>query len=69
MQNASNFAVGDRIRLVEMWDPYRDDIPIGIEGTVTGTVPPPMNMLNVDWDGDFNLNPCLDVDRVAKVSD
>ena len=67
MQNANSFSVGDRIRLEKMDDPYRDDVPIGMEGTVTGIAGPPLNMLDVDWDGDFHLNPCLDVDRVARI--
>ena len=65
--DASSYNAGDRIRLVCMDDPYREDIPIGIVGTVMGVCPKPINVLNVKWDGDFSLNPCLDVDIVERV--
>lgn len=64
--DARDFERGDRIRLVSMDDPYRE-APIEMLGTVLGVCPPPINVLDVDWDGDFNLNPCLDVDIVKKV--
>lgn len=64
--NASNFKVGDRVRLVRMDDPYRK-APIGAIGTVTGVCPSPINVVNVDCDCGFSLNPCLDVDRIIKV--
>jgi hypothetical protein len=66
MQDATRFRVGDRVRLIEMDDPYHKNIPIGVTGTVTGVTPPPINVLNVRWDDGFALNPCLDVDRVAR---
>ena len=66
--DARHFNRGDRVRLVKMDDPYRDDVPIGVEGTVVEICPPPVNVLVVDWDDGFGLNPCLDVDIVAKVS-
>lgn len=65
--NARQFKPGDRIRLVRMDDPYRKDVPIGITGTVTSVAPPPINVLNVDWDNGFGLNPCLDTDLVEKI--
>lgn len=68
--DASNFARGDRVRLVRMDDPYVEDVPIGKTGTVLDVAGKPINVLMVDWDGgDFNLNPCLDVDVVEKVGD
>ena len=65
--DARQFKPGDRVRLTHMEDPYRKDVPIGITGTVTGIAPPPINVLDGDWDGNFHLNPCLDVDRVTKL--
>lgn len=65
--DATMFERGDRVRLVKMDDEYCRDVPIGMEGTVLGACPPPINVLNVDWDGDFWLNPCLDVDVVERV--
>lgn len=65
--DASRYHEGDRIRLVCMDDPYRKDIPLGITGTVVSVCPKPINVLNVDWDGNFNLNPCLDVDIVERI--
>lgn len=67
MQDASMFRIGDRVRLVSMNDPYRPDAPIGAEGTVLGVAPPPVNVLNVEWDCGFPLNPCLDVDAVERI--
>ena len=67
MLDARMFQEGDRVRLVRMDDPYRDDIPIGCEGTVLSIAPPPINVLNVQWDNGFPLNPCLDTDIVARV--
>lgn len=64
--DATMFEIGDRVRLVKMDDPYRPDIPIGMEGTVIGVAPKPINSLTVDWDGNFRLNPCLDSDIVEK---
>lgn len=64
--DARMFSVGDRVRLVSMDDPYVD-APVGIEGTVVGVCPPPINVLDIDWDCGFSLNPCLDVDKVLKV--
>lgn len=69
MQDARRFHEGDRIRLIYMPDRYRKDIPLGITGTVTQVAPPPINVLTVDWDTDFYLNPCLDEDRVEKIYD
>jgi hypothetical protein len=68
MQDARNFKPGDRVRLVDMSDPYRDDIPIGTIGTVRSITPPPINVLNVEWDCGFSLNPCLDEDRVERIA-
>lgn len=64
--DASGYRVGDRVRLVSMDDPYRQ-ADVGILGTVTGVAPKPINVLDVDWDDGFGLNPCLDVDVVQKV--
>ena len=64
--DAAQFAVGERIKLVSMEDPYVE-VPIGITGTITGIAPKPVNILNVDWDGNFGLNPCLDVDVVSSI--
>jgi len=64
--DATVFRRGDRVRLVRMDDPYREDIPIGAIGTVMGVCPKPINVLNVEWDNGFSLNPCLDVDVVEK---
>lgn len=68
--DAADFKVGDRIVLVRMDDEYRDCSGfIGSVGTVVGICPKPINVLDVDWDDGFGLNPCLDVDVVRKVGD
>lgn len=68
--DARMFEAGDRVVLVKMDDEYRDCSGfIGTEGTVLGSCPPPINVLNVEWDDGFSLNPCLDVDVVRKVGD
>ena len=67
MQDAAYFKAGDRVKLVKMDDPYRKNVPIGIEGTVVSVAPKPVNVVNVDWDGGFDLNPCLDVDAIKRV--
>lgn len=64
--NAKDFKKGDRVRLVSMDDPHRK-APVGALGTVLGICPPPVNVVNVAWDDGFGLNPCLDVDVIAKV--
>jgi len=66
MMDARDFKVGDRVRLVYMDDEYRGVLG-GNVGTVTGTVPPPINVLDVDWDDGLSLNPCLDVDIVEVI--
>ena len=65
--NAEMFSPGDRVKLISMNDPYRDDVPIGIEGTVLSVAPPPINVVTVDWDDGFSLNPCLDEDVIARI--
>ena len=67
MLNAEAFFPGDRVKLIAMSDPYRDDVPIGVEGTVLSVAPPPINVVNVEWDDGFSLNPCLDEDIIVKV--
>ena len=67
--DARNFKQGDRVKLVSMSDPYRKAPPIGIEGTVTGVCPPPMNVVNVEWDNGFSLNAALDEDVIVKVGE
>ena len=64
--DATMFKPGDRVRLIKMEDPYRE-APIGIEGTVLAVAGKPINVVTVDWDGDFSLNPCLDEDIIVKV--
>ena len=64
--DARMFKKGDRVRLDAMDDPFAK-APIGALGTVTGTCPPPINVVNVEWDCGFGLNPCLDVDRISRV--
>lgn len=66
MANSEMFKPGDRVRLVSMNDPYRE-APIGIEGTVVSSAPRPINVVNVDWDNGFGLNPCLDEDVIEKI--
>lgn len=66
MQKATDFKPGDRVRLISMNDPHRKT-PVGIEGTVISAVGEPINVVNVDWDDGFGLNPCLDEDVIIKV--
>lgn len=65
--DATFFRKGDRVRLVRMADPY-DPVPAGSLGTVTGTCPPPINVVDVDWDCGRGLNACLDEDVIELVS-
>ena len=67
MLDAADFKAGERVKLVKMDDPYRGNAPIGIEGTVISVAPKPVNVVNVDWDGGFGLNPCLDVDVIERI--
>ena len=63
-----DFKCGDRIRLVSMYDKY-EGFKSGQTGTVLSVAPKPVNVLNVEWDEDFFLNPCLDVDVVKKIDE
>ena len=64
--DASTFKKGDRVQLVRMNDPYRK-APIGAVGTVTGVCPKPINVVSVEWDCGFGLNPCLDEDAIERI--
>lgn len=57
---------GDRVEMVLCMDPYAP-IEAGDVGTVTGYAPPPINVLNVDWDSGRTLGVALDEDVVRKV--
>lgn len=64
--DATEFKIGDKVKLVAMDEPSAE-AHIGAIGTVTGIAPKPINVLNVDWNDGFGLNPCLDADMVTKV--
>ena len=56
---------GDRIRLIEM--DGEPDMEPGLEGAVVDIVPPPVDLVYIDWDNGRTLNLIPGIDKFEKI--
>ena len=63
----ARYPKGTRVELIEMNDPYRNDMLPGLKGTVTGV--DDIATVHIAWDNGSSLGAAYGVDRIRRISE